>query len=539
MTNKSIFIFFGDGLSSDNIIKKFKERYGKNEYYINLNITTFYFKRIEILYLIFILVLEAVNIIFKDYIIFFVFCGIIIILFFVEFFFTKKIIYDIYEREYTLDGEKKKIKVKRKSKLINNSDIFYEIKNCDLLPGDIIYLKSNDLVPCDCLILEGECIVNESNLNGSLNIFKKKSLENNTEQFNYELSKVNILYHGMKVVKTISKSKEGYISALCINTGPNTFKANQYSNILYLLERKIEYKKMYDILGEGRKHIVFVIIFIFSMTIIISLFFPLIITIKINFKKSEVLILFLKSVIRIIIRSFMPVFFLTNSIIYFIGLFHLKNEKIFCFEKSRLTTPSNIDTIFFGKTDILCDNTFEIKGYHPIYVNPHRTNSISFRTYKINQSKEMNSQLLKYYKDYLHKCQNNTLNPDFNIRQEIRVEKNQINNKINQESNECITLFLECLLSCNNIEKYNTELFGNSIETAIFKNMKWDLKSYRFNNNIDSKNKDFKDDYFKGTSNDNLNYNYDYNLNLIDRNINDIYPNNYYKITESLKIIFS
>ncbi len=57
----------------------------------------------------------------------------------------------------------------------------------------------------------------------------------------------------------------------------------------------------------------------------------------------------------------MPVFFLTNSIIYFIGLFHLKNEKIFCFEKSRLTTPSNIDTIFFGKTDILCDNTFEIK----------------------------------------------------------------------------------------------------------------------------------------------------------------------------------
>ena len=108
MTNKSIFIFFGDGLSSDNIIKKFKERYGKNEYYINLNIATFYFKRIEILYLIFILVLEAVNIIFKDYIIFFVFCGIIIILFFVEFFFTKKIIYDIYERGYTLDGEKKK-----------------------------------------------------------------------------------------------------------------------------------------------------------------------------------------------------------------------------------------------------------------------------------------------------------------------------------------------------------------------------------------------------------------------------------------------
>ena len=64
----------------------------------------------------------------------------------------------------------------------------------------------------------------------------------------------------MKIVKTISKLKEGYISALCINTGPNTFKANQYSNILYLFERKIEYKKMYDIFGEGRKNIIFLII---------------------------------------------------------------------------------------------------------------------------------------------------------------------------------------------------------------------------------------------------------------------------------------
>ena len=36
-------------------------------------------------------------------------------------------------------------------------------------------------------------------------------------------------------MKIISKLKEGFIS-VCINTGPNTFKFNQYSNILYASE---------------------------------------------------------------------------------------------------------------------------------------------------------------------------------------------------------------------------------------------------------------------------------------------------------------
>ena len=122
----------------------------------------------------------------------------------------------------------------------------------------------------------------------------------------------------------------------------------------------------------------------------------------------------------------MPVYFITNSIIYFMGIFHLKNENIFCFEKSKLISPSRIDTIFFSKTGILCENNFEINGYHPIYINPHRTNSISYRTYKENQYKEMNSQLLKYYKGYLDKRRNEPFNQDFNLRQVIKGGKKSI-----------------------------------------------------------------------------------------------------------------
>ena len=537
LTNKGIFNFFSEGLSTENIIKKFQERYGKNEYYINFGIIYFYFKKIELLYLVFILIIEGINLFFNDPLSFSIFLSIVILLLLAQYIITKRMIYDLFQKEFTLDGEKNKIKVKRRHKITNNSDFFFEIKNCDLLPGDIIYLKTNDLVPCDCLILEGECIVNENSLNGSLDVYKKKSLENNNEQFNYEVSKVNILYHGMKIVKTISKLNEGYISVLCINTGPNTYKANQFSNILYLFERKKEYKKMYELLGDGRKLILIIILIVFFLSLSLGLVYIFSLDVSLDFKNPNVIKLCYTTVIRVVCKSFMPVYFLTNSIIYFLGVFHLKKENIFCFEKSKLTTPSNINTIFFGKTGILCENNFEINGYHPIYINSYRTNNISYRTYNSNQNKEMNSQLLKYYKNYLYKCQNNSSDQDFNPRHALRVDLNKYSiNKNIHESNECITMFLECLLSCNNLEKYNTEIFGNSLDTSIFKNMNWDIKSYRFNINNKEQDINYLNNYsnLKQINYDNNNkYIYD-NKNIIDRNINDIYPNNYYKITESI-----
>ncbi len=524
MTNKGIFNFFGEGLSSENLVKKYLDRYGKNEYYINLGITNFYFKKIEALYLIFILVIQSVNIFFKDIVSFFLSLGIIAVLFFIEYIVTKQMIYDLYKKEFTLDGEENKIKVKRKHKINESVNFYFEIKNCDLLPGDVIYLQENDVVPCDCLILEGECIVNENSLNGSLDISKKKSLENKNEQFNYKYNKINILYHGMKIVKTISRLKEGFILVLCINTGPNTYKANQYSNILYLFERNKEYKNMYEIFGQGRKIMLYLVIVIILLTIILGIVYFYTLNVNLNFKKPEVVELFYISLIRVFCKSFMPVFFLTNSIIYFVGVFHLKNQNIFCFEKSKLLSPGNIDTIFLGKTGILCESEFQINGYHPVHMNSYRQNSISYTTYTPNQCKEMNTQLLNYYRNYLYQKQNNA-NED---------KKKLITYKTNQESNECITLFLECLLSCNNIEKYNNEIFGNIVETEIFQNMKWDIKSYRFTHSGNSDYEYSNDYHCLNDNNNNIHtFYYDNNMNLIDNNINDIYPNNYYKITES------
>ena len=239
LTNKNILDYFVNGLSSTIKVNKFRERYGKNEYVFDIKLLFLFFLNNEIpsyAIVLFICILQSIA--FPDYPILVGKIGIVIGFILIQLINIKVTIINKYKKEFTLDGNETKIKVKRNHLLKNSEDIFIEISPKEILPGDIIFLKANDFVPCDCIILNGECITSESNLTGKLDIYKKTSLEYNNEIFNYRNSNINILYHGMKILKTFTKLNENYISVLCINIGANTFKANLYSNIFYFLERK-------------------------------------------------------------------------------------------------------------------------------------------------------------------------------------------------------------------------------------------------------------------------------------------------------------
>ncbi len=116
-------------------------------------------------------------------------------------------------------------------------------------------------------------MANSNNLIGNLNIVRKVSLENKNIPFNYQINKDNILYHGMKIIKTYSNLKQEYISVLCINTGSNTFKANLYSNTLYLFERKKEYQETFKFFSKDRKSFCYIILAIFFISLIAALFY--------------------------------------------------------------------------------------------------------------------------------------------------------------------------------------------------------------------------------------------------------------------------
>ena len=528
LTNYDIVNNFSEGLSSEEVVQRYKERYGLNEYNINADLLYKYFKRIELPNFIIIIIIGVVELLLKDIISFIIKIVSVTLLLLLQHLTSTKLKRKLDTKDRTLDGEKNKLKVRRKYLIKDKNELFIEIKNIDLLPGDIIFLKSNDIVPCDCLMIEGECIVNENNLTGSLNIFRKTSLDSNNEQFSYKYNNNNILFHGMRISKTISGLKDGYISVLCINTGPNTYKANQYSNILYLSERREEYKKIYSFFGKERKIIFITTIIIFFLSLLIGGGYVYIF--KMTLLKVKQLLPIV--IIRLFCKSYMSVYYITSNIIIFLSIIRLKEENIFCYDKSRLlSNAGKIDTIFFSKTGTLCKKNLEINEYHPVYINPHRPGIITYKVYKSHQCKEMNIRLMKYYKDYI--CKKKTNNEsEFNLRHGLKINPNQLKvDKLNNQSSEYITLFLECLLSCNSIDKFNAEIYGNYIETTIFKEMNWDVKIYDYRENIGNNKK--LDDYSKTTEKRGNKLFYNNKFVYIDKKVSDIFPKNYYKITQT------
>ena len=507
MKNKDIFEIFSDGLSSKKIVNLFQERYGKNEYNLNIKILFIFFIKNQIPSLIIVIIIGILEYISTFNIILMqikLYCAIIIII--IQLIIIKINFINKFDKEYTLDGKKNKVKVKRKYLLKDNNQVYYNLENIDLLPGDIIFLNNNDYVPCDCIVLDGECLVSESNLTGNLNIYKKYALKNNSILFNYKNSNIHILYHGMKIIKSISKTNNKCITALCINIGSNTFKANEYSNTLYFLERKKEYNNVYNIFGERKKIFLYII-----LCILIVIFFG-IAYFFLFLEKNDLNMDFLKKNLSTIIKAFickslMSIFFIIQNIIFFFASFQLNKYNILCFDNSRLIKSGKINTILVNKTETLCKTGLEIYSYHPVLLSTQRPFGLIFKNYLKNNCKELNKLLFEYYKNYKNNIQKNYNNKHQFKEIIIKYEESMIS-------------FIECLFCCNNIEKYGMNFFGNNIEEEIFQDMKWDIKQDDENND-----KKIKIKYFKKN---NINHFY-----YIINKISDIFPKNYYKLTQS------
>ena len=331
--NNSIINIFQGGLSSDFLVNKIRERFGKNEYKLNINLIYMYFQKIEKKLLIYSILCASFEVAIQDGASTGIITTIIIIYFICRKIFLCKQLNKYNEKDYTLDGEnsyrirvkrkylfkikddkkvKRKKKKKEKKKLFednlyknsnnlykNNINIgnyndydnninqqekkeeednyqFVEINNSDLLPGDIIYLKKGDFTPCDGIIIDGDCVVNEADLNEKNEYTYKTFLKYTNDIFNYKKNKNNILLHGTKIIKIYKKNnisdnnkQNKYITFLCINTGANTYKANQITNTIDLLERKKEYQNMYKILSGQRLLLIISVSILFFLTVLI------------------------------------------------------------------------------------------------------------------------------------------------------------------------------------------------------------------------------------------------------------------------------
>ena len=251
-------------------------------------------------------------------------------------------------------------------------------------------------------------------------------------------------------------------------------------------------------------HTIFAVIF--SLISIILIFYY--IEANKNYKK-----LFTKKLIIIIIkilaRFFLPIYHIVSSGIIFIGTLYLDRDNIKCYDKSRLLYAGNINTIFFDKTGTLTEKNLEIVGFLPSIISPN-SSEISLKYYNINHIKELTSLLINYYS-------NNSLEdePFFNdnISCSNIYDKEK---KVSDIPKKMAVLFLECMVSCNNLEKINNQIYGNSIEKEIISQLKWEMKI-----NLDENQYHYKKNLFTEENKENIYNNESYPSFKTNNSMND------------------
>ncbi|MEQ2181945.1 hypothetical protein GOODEAATRI_016938, partial [Goodea atripinnis] len=93
----------------------------------------------------------------------------------------------------------------------------------DLVPGDVISIPANGMVmPCDAVLLQGTCVVNESMLTG----------DEAARRYNMEEHKRHTLFCGTHVIQTRFYTGE-LVKAVVIRTGFSTEKGLLVRSILY------------------------------------------------------------------------------------------------------------------------------------------------------------------------------------------------------------------------------------------------------------------------------------------------------------------
>ena len=109
------------------------------------------------------------------------------------------------------------------------------------MPGDVIIVPENKILPCDLILLTGSAIANEAILTGESIPVLKSSLPVTSHEVYSETESVKYtLYGGTKVIQTRPVGMEP-VWGLVKNTGFQTTKGGLIRDVLYPKEVKFKF----------------------------------------------------------------------------------------------------------------------------------------------------------------------------------------------------------------------------------------------------------------------------------------------------------
>ncbi len=242
---------------------------------------------------------------------------------------------------HRMESKNMKIWIYRRGKAEyeKNSNKETYIDSSELRPGDVIKIRSVEeisSIPCDMLILEGSCAVNEAMLSGeSVPMLKEAAIESD-EIFSFVRHKRFVLFGG-----TCFENVKEPLTCLVLRTGFDTEQGKLLNKMLCAEEVKYDPDALKFILILSLLSILScVMTFIYSKKSGYPLFIDIIVlfTNSIPFELPMEMGISIQSAVK-----------------------NLLNKKIYCLEPFRITFAGKVDVCCFDKTGTLTDPQLFVK----------------------------------------------------------------------------------------------------------------------------------------------------------------------------------
>ncbi|NXH54190.1 AT134 ATPase, partial [Rhabdornis inornatus] len=236
-----------------------------------------------------------------------------------------------------------------------NKEGFQELESHHLVPGDMLILKEGKtLLPCDAILVSGQCTVNESMLTGESIPVTKTHLPraDNFKPWRVHCAedyRKHVLFCGTEVIQTKADDR-GVVKAVVLRTGFNTAKGDLVRSILY--PKPMNFKLYRDALRFLMCLIAFAAIGMIYTVCVFAL----------NGEETGEVVKKALDVITIAVPPALPAA-LTTGIIY--TQQRLKKKGIFCISPQRINICGQLNLVCFDKTGTLTEDGLDLWGLLP------------------------------------------------------------------------------------------------------------------------------------------------------------------------------
>ena len=235
-----------------------------------------------------------------------------------------------------------------------------------LVPGDVIFIQKDKVLPCDCILLSGFALMDETMLTGESQPVLKECLPEINSKYSQE--KLYTLSAGTKVVTSGGVDNKDPV-AIITSTGFNTAKGELVRSILFPKPNRFKFE---------RDGLIFVLI-MFCMALIG--FFIAIRPLMTGGYVPGDFIIKLLDLVTIAVPPALP---LTMSIGIGYSLGRLKTNKITCISQPAINASGRVSVICFDKTGTLTTDFMKLKGVHEYDLG---TKVENFKDFNLNVQK--------------------------------------------------------------------------------------------------------------------------------------------------------